>query len=323
VTRRLRFGIVGAAVLAAMSAGPVSAQRLPEGVAECLSRMAIQLEQDLDERRGANEPRAGETCPDVAEAIDSGAWGRALVGAGARDLTATSLAALASLAASYERPGNAGVDLATAGLDEALKELELRESPENLSIWERVQKWFDEHFGTQGDEARSRLERWLEGLSVPERAVRFLVIALGFLIVAATAVIVWNELRVAGVLAGGVLRKYAPLTRESASAEVPPRRLEDVLHAPLGRRPALLLALVLDRLRASSKAPLRDSLTHRELLGVAHGLSAEQSDAFRLVVEAAERTTFGGWQPDAPACDGLVERGRSLLESLPDEATAR
>jgi hypothetical protein len=79
----------------------------------------------------------------------------------------------------------------------------------------------------------------------------------------------------------------------------------------------------LDRLRAGSRAPLRDSLTHRELLGAAQGLSPEQSDAFGAVVTAAERATFGGWRPDESACDGLIERGRALLAALPTDTADR
>ena len=325
MTRRLRVWLVRGAALAAMSAGAASAQRLPEGVAECRSRMAGQ--QTEAEEAGAGRrsypSRVGDLCPELAEAIDGGAWGGALADAGARDLTATSLGELAELAEAYVRPANAGPELATAALDEALEELELLETPTSLSIWDRIQKWFDEHLGTQGDEARGWLERWLQDLSVPERLIRYAVIALGLLIVAATAVIVWNELRVAGVLAGGALGKYAPLTRDSAAAERRPRDLDDVLQAPLGRRPALLLALVLDSLRSRSPASVHDSFTHRELLGAARGLSAEQSKAFHVVVDAAERATFGGWRPDAPACDGLVERGRALLASLSCETTGR
>jgi hypothetical protein len=308
-----------------MSAGAVSGQRLPDNVAGCLSRMADlqpRVEEDGDRRR-TYPPRVGDVCPETAEAIDAGVWGGTLADEGAKDLTATSLAALAELAGRYDRPADSGVEIATASLDEALEELELRTTPESLSLWDRIQEWFDEHLGAQDDEARNRLERWLADLSVPERIVRYVVIALGLLIVAATAVIVWNELRVAGVLAGGVLRKYAPLVRQSAEGESRPRDLEDVLQAPLARRPALLLALVLDRLRAGSRAPLRDSLTHRELLGAARGLSPEQSDAFGAVVTAAERATFGGWRPDESACDGLIERGRALLAALPTDTADR
>jgi hypothetical protein len=308
-----------------MSAGAASGQRLPEGVVECLARMSDrppEAESDGDDR-GDDPSRLGDVCPDVAAAIDAGGWGAALTVEGAENLNAKSLEALAQLAGGYERPAHAGVEIATASLDEALRELELRTAPETLSIWDEIQQWFDEHFGKQDDEARNRLERWLAGLSVPERVIRYVVIALGLLIVAATAVIVWNELRVAGVLAGGVLRKYSPLERESPAPHAGPRDLEDVLEAPLARRPALLLALVLDRLRAHSQAPLRESLTHRELLGATQGLSGEQSDAFRVVVAAAERATFGGWRPDAPACDGLIERGRALLAALPGETGGR
>jgi hypothetical protein len=154
-------------------------------------------------------------------------------------------------------------------------------------------------------------------LSPSERVVRYLVIVLGIALVVATVVVVVNELRAAGVLAGSVLRKYAPLSPAAPEgADTRVADLDDVARAPLARRPVLLLALVLTRLRARGRAPLRDSLTHRELLGAAAGLSAEQSAAFAVVVGAAERVTFADWRPEERDVDGIVARGGALLASF-------
>src|SRR5262249_45597702 len=154
---------------------------------------------------------------------------------------------------------------------------------------------------------------------------RYLVLLLGVVLVAATAVVVVNELRVAGVLAGGVLGKYTQLAQSAAdSPDARPRDLADVASAPFARRPVLLLALVLDRLRARGRVPLRDRLTHRELLRAAAGLSAEQSAAFAAIVGAAERVTFADWRPEERDVEGLVATGRTLLASFPvDESAAR
>ena len=176
--------------------------------------------------------------------------------------------------------------------------------------------WLDEHFGARGAVTPEWLAQWLKALSPSERFVRYFVIALGILLAAATALVVINELRVAGLLAGGVLRKYSPLTPSDAEPRnSSAREWDDVARAPLARRPALLLAIVLDRLRERGRAP-RDSLTHRELLGAGTGFDAEQSAAFAAIVAAAERVTFGDWRPVESELDGVLARGRALLASF-------
>ena len=84
----------------------------------------------------------------------------------------------------------------------------------------------------------------------------------------------------------------------------------------------LLLALVLDRLRARGVQPLRDSLTHRELLGAAH-LTAQQSAAFGAVLDAAERVTFADWRPAEVDVEPVLARGRQLLSSLSAEVASK
>lgn len=309
------------AAVAAIGAAPVSAQSLPPGVEECVAQIRQQRLSDAE----GDVPLLGDVCPELAAAIDESPWGEALSEVWADELSASAFLELTELVAVYERPATGDLALRSESLDESLAALQLEKPLTELTIWERIQRWFDEQFGSGSADARSWLDKWLEQLSPSERAVRYFVLVLGVVLVVATVVVVVNELRVAGLLAGGLLRKYAPLepsAREAAAAR--PRDLEDVARAPLARRPVLLLALVLERLRARGRPPLRASLTHRELLGAAADFSAEQSAAFAAVVGAAERVTFGGWRPEERDVEGIVASGRTLLESFAaDEGALR
>jgi len=318
------------AVLAAAGASVALAQALPPGVDNCLAGIeeanaaaAAAAKQSNAERTPA--VTLGDVCPEVAAALAENPWGKALAGVSPDDLHAELFVVLNALVERYEHTP-AGAERpalpSAAALDEALAQLKL-EKPAPLTIWQRIQQWYEENFGARGDEARGWLETWLRRFAPSERVVSYLVIMLGIVLVAVTIAIVHNELRVAGVLGRGMLRKYALLAPSSAESEPEHvRDLDDVARAPLARRPVLLLALVLDRLRARGGLSLRDSLTHRELRGAAR-LSAWQSDAFGIVLDAAERVTFADWQPADGEIDPVLARGRELLSSLAAEVVSK
>lgn len=308
------------AALVAIGAAPASAQSLPPGVEDCVALIKQDRAADAD----AEPAVLGDVCPELAAAIDDGPWGEALAQVWADEMSPTAFLELTELVTAYEQPAATAFAPRSESLDESIAALNLKKPP-GLTIWQRIQRWFDEQFGSPGEDTESWLQKWLEHLSLSELVVRYLMVVLGIVLVVATVIVVVNELRVAGVLAGGVLRKYAPLDPSAREpAEAPPRDFEDVARAPLARRPVLLLALVLERLRGRGRVPLRDSLTHRELLGAAAGLSGEQSAAFGVVVGAAERVTFGDWRPEERDVEGIVASGRTLLASLSaDEGAAR
>jgi hypothetical protein len=312
--------VAAVALLCAAATGV--AQRPPEGLAECLvlleqQRSAAAPEAERGDAGVANPLRLGEICPELAAAIDNGAWGDALADGSAADLTTSAFLELAQIVTRYEVPPETQ-PLATDSLDDVLAALELREPVEEFTLWQRIQKWLDERLAARNGRAGRWLEDWLGNLSVPERALRYLVIALGAVLVIATVAVIANELRIAGVFAGGVLRKYSPLAARAAAGDERVLDFDDVALAPLARRPGLLLRLVLDRMRARGQAPLRDSLTHRELVATAVGLTADQGEALRMVASAAERATFGGSQPEEGDVARVLERGRTLVASLAD-----
>jgi hypothetical protein len=328
ISQRWVAALLVAAVFAA-GASSARAQPLPPGVDDCLIKITALNAPDAAEsarprRDPTSAPTLGEACPDVAALLEDNPWGKAIAGASPADLEPSAFADLATLVERYESPP-AEVEgpspPSAAALDDVLAELKL-EKPAALTIWQRIQQWYDEHFGANGDEARGWLEKWLQRFAPSETLVSYFVIVLGIVLVALTIVIVHNELRVAGVFRGGVLRKYSPLDPPSDDEQEPRGDFDDVARAPLVRRPVLLLALVLERLRARGVLPSRDSLTHRELLQAAR-LSPPQSAAFGAVLDAAERVTFADWRPAEEEVDPVLARGRELLSSLPPEAVSK
>jgi hypothetical protein len=307
-------------MVGALGAASAGAQSLPPGADDCLARIEQARAAGATVGAEANEPRAatpmlGDICPEFAAALAGSAWGEALVGVSADELRTSAFVQLAKLVAGYERAAASDQGPRAAPLDDVLAELKLDEPTVAPTIWERIRAWFDEHFGARDAVSPEWLAKWLKAFSPSERFVRYFVIALGIVLAAATAVVVVNELRVAGVLAGGMLRKYSPLTQSADEPRDSAQEWDDVARAPLARRPALLLAIVLDRLRERGRAP-RDSLTHRELLRAGTGFDAEQSAAFAAIVTAAERVTFADWRPVGSELDGVLARGRVLLASF-------
>ena len=324
--RRLAGSLVAAA--AVVGASPALAQSLPPGVGECLANIdAIRAPDAAAQRNNVAAPARtlADVCPDLAAALEENSWGEALAGVTPDELETRAFVELTRLVERYETPPTdvqRPPSPRAGALDDVLAELKL-EKPPPLTIWQRIQQWYDEHFGASGDEARGWLEQWLQRFAPSDRLVSYFVIVLGIVLVAATVAVVYNELRVAGVLAGGVLRKYSPLAPAVPGSD--PERLrsfDDVTRAPLARRPVLLLELVLERLRGRGVPALRDSLTHRELLGAAR-LSAPQSSAFGAVLDAAERVTFADWRPAEADVDSVLARGRELLSSLSTEVASK
>lgn len=309
------------ATAAALAAAAAYAQSLPPGADACLARIeqlraAGAAVADQPNAAPAAVPLLGNVCPDFAATLAQSPWGDALVGASPDELPTRSFVLLTKLVAGYGRPTANRQELRTTELDDVLAELKLDEPTVAPTLWERVRMWLDEHVGGGNDVTPEWLAKWLKQLSPSERGVRYLVAALGILLVLATAAIVLNELRVTGLFGRGVLRKYSPLGPSAPEpGETSARDWHDVVRAPLARRPALLLAIVLETLRKRGRAP-RDSLTHRELLRATTGLDAEQGAAFEAIVRAAERITFGDWRPVEHELDGVLARGRALLASF-------
>lgn len=309
------------AVACAAAAGRGYSQTLPPGAGAC--RATIEQQRTANAEPAANAPqRLGDVCPNLVEALDHNVWGQMLVDDSAGDLLPNEFVVLVNLADSYESaPGRAPIS--TAALDAAVAQVETGVLPPPPSFWDRVMQWLQERFGSDETQSPGWLEQWLKGLSVPERVTRYIVVALAVLLAAATAAVVLNELRAVGAFGKAAARRV-----RSGGLDVPlagpggrPRNLADVRRAASALQPALLLSLIVERLK--SRAPLRDSLTHRELVRASDvALTGAQVESLRSVAGAAERVTYGDWRPAADDVEAVVADGETLLGSLDDESVA-
>ena len=145
------------AALAVVGAGSALAQALPPGVGDCLANIDAMRAPAAGaagqrDRVAAPVRTLADVCPDFAAALEDNSWGEALAGVSPDELETSAFVELARLVERYERPP-AGVrrpsQPSAAALDDVLAELKL-EKPPPLTIWQRIQRWYDEHFGASG-----------------------------------------------------------------------------------------------------------------------------------------------------------------------------
>jgi hypothetical protein len=300
------------------AAAPAHAQWLPPGTADCVAA----IERAVQTAREDAEPLLlGDVCPQIAALLNDRGLTETLLATDAHYVPADAFVTLAQLAPAYDAPP-ATADLSLDALDAVLEEVTSTTAPPQLSLWDRALRWLNERFGRGGELDTEWLEAWLQNLSIPERWLRYLVVVLGIVLVIATAGIVVSELRAAGVFARARARAHFAGAGEPLFDGAPHAlTLDDVRRAPPARQPALLLALVLARLRRT--APIAASLTHREVAAAGRALVVEpQRPAFAAVVAAAERATFGGWHPHERELQPVLDSAAAVLHSLPADGSA-
>lgn len=316
--RWLAGSLTGAATFAA-TLGVACAQDLPAGMAACRASIERQRYASTGQSNQTEPKRLRELCPEILGPLNASVWGRALARGTAEDLTGDEFIALTDLATRYAgTPAHRAIS--TDALDAALAEVQTHVPPPRLSLWERAMRWLGDRFDRFATGRAGWLAKWLQGVSLPERWARDLLIGMAFLLAAATALIVINELKIAGTFRRRRRREpEAPRAAAMDDAFRRPRSLTEIRRAPLRAQPGLVLGLVIERLRA--RQPLGESLTHRELLGATRSLDVSQQRSLRTVATAAERVTYGDWQPQTGDVETVLADGEALLASLAGEAS--
>lgn len=311
------LGLFAASILAPYCiAGAQTGSVRSVEAAECAARLRAASTAEA----APSVPRLADVCADLAEELESGAWGAALGSVGAEDLSARSFGELVDLIENYER-APAETALAVDELAAVVESLRPFEPVAELSLWERIREWISDRLGFDDPARGGGLIDWLRNLSIPEDWVRTIVYVLGITIVIAALVVLVNELRVSGVFGGGTGRASV----RGGAAAVPawakrvPLTFDGVRRAPAARQPALLLELLVERLRGRFGDSVRDSFTHRELADAAGELGVQRRSELDAVVSAAERVTFAGWRPETADVEPVLSKGKAVLDELEAE----
>ncbi|MBN1240512.1 MAG: hypothetical protein JXB36_18560 [Gammaproteobacteria bacterium] len=266
--------------------------------------------------------RVADICPDLAAAMAGERGADLIVGGADAPLTPGIVWDAAELARRYARPAGGAPSLSNDDLVAAVGALPPFEPEAAQSVWDRFVEWLGNLLEPESGEDGF----WdrLDGFRIPPSWVPWIVRVIGVAIVLGALAVLVNELRHAGVLSRGGGRRRA--RRRGSAAEALAASRVDWRSAPPRRQPALLLAVILDRLRARGALASGDGLTHRELVAAAGALTPPQRSSFASVAGAAERVTFGGWQPQAADVAAVLTRGEALLDELasaPDAAATR
>lgn len=316
----IRSGVLLLSILAAhifafaepARAQSVVAPSLPAAAAECAARLRAASAPGEVEA----VPRVADICPSVARELEEGTWAETLGAIRAGQLTSRPFAELVDLMGQYERSAFS-TGPALEQLDEIVESLRPFEPKAEPSLWGRVRQWLRERLGFDDSNDGGGLIEWLRNLSIPDEWVRTIFYVLGITIVLAVLVVVANELRVRGVFgnpAGARARGAAGVV--PAWEKRMPLSLDVVTRAPPTRQPALLLAMLVERLRARFGDDVRDSMTHRELAAAASVLGVRRSGELKAVLSAAERVAFAGWRPDPADIEPVIANGKAVLDEL-------
>jgi hypothetical protein len=293
-----------AALLAADSPDPLAT------IDTCIKRLDPQLDVGYE--------RVAARCPDLTAALERSGWAAWLPRGWKEPRNDLSAGSLAELRATVQRelaPRTAARTLEVARLKGVLSELG-EASRERSGVWARFKQWLRSLF-QRGDEGRESggLRQLLDQLGVRGAILEILNYFVLALCVALAGVIVFNELRAAGVLRGQRSRGASD-GNESARTGLARPTLSDLEQAAHAERPRLLLELIAAKLTDLRRLPPAGAFTVREITRAAQ--LPEEPDRSRLseLALTAERARFAAGSIEPAVVDSAVAHGRALLTSL-------
>jgi hypothetical protein len=200
------------------------------------------------------------------------------------------------------------VDVET--LTPVLASLREQEPERPLTWFERFKRWLGTLLERQSNDPDNWLSRWLDEVDVSAALVRTVLMGLIALIVVLAIAIVFNELRVAGLLRGRRGRRDAAVDATVAGPAAGAATDLEMLSAD--RKAPLLLRMLVTTLVQSGRLRTERSLTYRELCIRATFDDNEQREVFRRVAALAERTVYGGGAVPAEEVEPVVAEARAL-----------
>jgi hypothetical protein len=307
-----------AALLLAAAAVPCAQARdALRALDDCIARLDTELD--------VGYARIVARCPELPPALEQSPWAAWLPADWNRpdnELSAAGLSELRSLLARAAGPATRGRPAPrTDAVADVLARV-ARPTTARGNWWLRFKDWLHRIFSPPQPADYGWLRRWLRQIKLSTGAAQLIAWSAFVLVVALAAVIVVNELRVAGLLGGRAARARArgqPLRSGGAVA------LADIERAAAGRQPGLLLELIAARLAEQDRLPPARALTAREL--EQHARLPDESARPRLaeLVAVCERVRFSGAVVTAASLAAALHSGRVLLAALdaPPAAAAR
>jgi hypothetical protein len=267
----------------------------------------------LDPRVDIGIDRVRQRCPELMPALQKAPWRELLpttLGQRREDISAASLRALEELVRNAQGDGAARSAPSRETLAPVLAELG-EKGQQGATRWERFKRWLKQKFSKRDDNDKAGwLEKWSRQLRTSEGVARAITYVGYGLVLALVLLVIWSELRAAGLLGGKVVRAG----RKTPAAEWRRRlMLTDVLAAPLADRPGMMLRLLGEALSRAQRLPPADGLTVAAIVRRAQLDADEQRTALERVAKTSESVRYSPQAPDEQALEGAVSTARELL----------
>jgi len=302
--RANRVGVrIGCSLLALCAAGGVRGEPL-DALRACAERAAP---------TASGLAALEAACPGLGAALSQLEVDQWLENGWREHLDRRQLANLAAVIESYQGAApQPPIDTAT--LPAILKALREAEPRAPNTVWQALKSWVSDLLSRLDIRLGSWVDRWLSRIGSAVSLVNVLLYGLVGLVLTATAVVIVNELRAAGML-GRARARARQRAADSASAAhaLPPPPIESL---PMRERPAQLLRLLVRRLVETRRLDRERALTHDEL--VARGVfdSIEQRAAFHALATVAARILYGPRPPASSEMESALRGGQALLATI-------
>jgi hypothetical protein len=187
--------------------------------------------------------------------------------------------------------------------------------------WQRFGDWLRQLLQRRPSEGPPLLERLINALRSLSnaRAQRVMLYSSLILVLALVGLVVWRELKAAGLGRRGVKRTRAARGQLPAAQAAERLGLAELDQVALSERPAVLLRLLVQVLRQRGQLAGDRTLTHRELIQRVGLDDAAQRQRFAQVSLRAEQQLYGGSAavgPDEVELERTVSAGRELYSQL-------
>jgi hypothetical protein len=251
-------------------------------------------------------------CPDLKSALVALGYSRTLSAGWESELTPAQLEDLAALASRY-RGGPPSAAPQVGAVRDIVAALAKERATAGKSWWEVVRDWVRSLSAGHDEHDRSWIERWMDKLSGATGVLTFITYVLVALVFGVALGYIVVEMRSSGVSARAARsRKTASGVRFADDEPVE----EKLARAPIFDQPALLLTLLVRRLKRAGRLSAERHLTHRELARAAALDDPGQRSRLGRLTQVAEELLYGPRPPSAELVHVAVEEGRELLRSL-------
>jgi hypothetical protein len=251
-------------------------------------------------------------CPGLTQALEDLGYLPLLSSAAREVLQVYDLSDVLQVDDWYQEQQARDVDMDT--LAPILASLRAQEPERALTWFQRLKRWLRMLLERRQNDRDEPLPWWLEDLDASAIARVLLIIAM-ILIVALAIAVIYNELRLSGILRKRPVVHDAVVdaTGNAALAASDAAGLDSL---SADRKAPMLLRMLVATLVKSGRLRTERSLTYRELCTRATFDDTQQRECFRRVAALAERTVYGSGEVSAEEVEPIVAAARALDAQL-------